>query len=48
MPGLTMDYSIPPRASRKSPWPGGAELPKYSCDSYDPFASLAAAEAHRV
>jgi len=31
--------------SRKSPWPGGAELPKYYYDSYDPFASLAAAAA---
>src|SRR6202795_4576313 len=31
--------------SRKSPWPGGAELPKYYCDSYDPFVSLAAAAA---
>ena len=29
--------------SRKSPWPGGPELPKYYYDSYDPFASLAAA-----
>jgi alkanesulfonate monooxygenase SsuD/methylene tetrahydromethanopterin reductase-like flavin-dependent oxidoreductase (luciferase family) len=29
--------------SRKSPWPGGAELPKYYYDSYDPFVSLAAA-----
>jgi len=29
--------------SRKSPWPGGADLPKYYCDSYDPFVSLAAA-----
>jgi probable F420-dependent oxidoreductase len=29
--------------SRKSPWPGGGELPKYYCDSYDPFVSLAAA-----
>src|SRR5260370_20566824 len=29
--------------SRKSPWPGGAELPKYYYDSYDPFASPAAA-----
>ena len=28
-----------------SPWPGGAELPKYYCDSYDPFVSLAAAAA---
>src|ERR1700724_4336886 len=34
---------IPP--SRKSPWPGGAELPKYYYDSYDPFVSLAAAAA---
>ena len=25
--------------SRKSPWPGGAELPKYYYDSYDPFVS---------
>src|SRR5262249_22232447 len=31
--------------SRKSPWPGGAELPKYYYDTYDPFASLAAAAA---
>lgn len=31
--------------SRKSPWPGGGELPKYYCDSYDPFVSLAAAAA---
>ena len=23
--------------SRKSPWPGGAELPKYYYDTYDPF-----------
>jgi len=29
--------------SRRSPWPGGAELPKYYCESYDPFVSLAAA-----
>jgi probable F420-dependent oxidoreductase len=29
--------------SRKSPWPGGGELPKYYYDSYDPFVSLAAA-----
>jgi len=29
--------------SRKSPWPGGAELPKHYYDSYDPFLSLAAA-----
>jgi probable F420-dependent oxidoreductase len=29
--------------SRKSPWPGGGELPKYYYDSYDPFLSLAAA-----
>jgi len=31
--------------SRKSPWPGGAELPKYYYDTYDPFLSLAAAAA---
>ena len=31
--------------SRKSPWPGGAELPKYYYESYDPFLSLAAAAA---
>jgi probable F420-dependent oxidoreductase len=31
--------------SRKSPWPGGGELPKYYYDSYDPFLSLAAAAA---
>src|SRR6478609_1647870 len=31
--------------SRKSPWPGGAELPKYYYDTYDPFLSLAAAIA---
>jgi probable F420-dependent oxidoreductase len=29
--------------SRKSPWPGGAELPKYYYDSYDPFVSMGAA-----
>src|SRR5438067_1430180 len=29
--------------SRKSPWPGGAELPKYYTESYDPFVSLGAA-----
>src|SRR6187397_3096229 len=34
---------IPTR--RKSPWPGGAELPKYYYDTYDPFLSLAAAAA---
>jgi probable F420-dependent oxidoreductase len=32
-------------SSRKSPWPGGGELPKYYYDSYDPFVSLAAAAA---
>ena len=26
--------------SRKSPWPGGAELPKKYYDTYDPFVSL--------
>jgi len=29
--------------SRRSPFPGGGELPKYYYDSYDPFVSLAAA-----
>jgi len=29
--------------SRKSPWPGGGELPKMYYDSYDPFVSLGAA-----
>jgi probable F420-dependent oxidoreductase len=29
--------------SRKSPWPGGAELPKYYAETYDPFVSFAAA-----
>ena len=31
--------------SRKSPWPGGGELPKYYYESYDPFVSLGAAAA---
>jgi probable F420-dependent oxidoreductase len=31
--------------SRKSPWPGGAELPKHYYHSYDPFVALAAAAA---
>ena len=31
--------------SRKSPWPGGAELPKMYYDSLDPFVSLSAAAA---
>lgn len=31
--------------SRKSPWPGGAELPKMYYDTMDPFISLAAASA---
>jgi probable F420-dependent oxidoreductase len=31
--------------SRKSPWPGGPELPKYYAESYDPFVSLGAAAA---
>jgi probable F420-dependent oxidoreductase len=30
-------------ASRKSPWPGGSELPRMYYDVYDPFVSLAAA-----
>src|SRR5437660_2105029 len=29
--------------SRKSPWPGGADLPKYYYDSYDPFVAMGAA-----
>ena len=29
--------------SRKSPWPGGAELPKWYYDTYDPFLAIAAA-----
>ena len=29
--------------SRKSPWPGGAELPKMYYDTLDPFVALAAA-----
>ena len=29
--------------SRKSPWPGGPELPKYYYDSYDPFVAMGAA-----
>lgn len=29
--------------SRKSPWPGGAELPKWYYDTYDPFLAMAAA-----
>ena len=32
-------------ASRKSPWPGGAELPKMYYDTLDPFVALAAAAA---
>jgi probable F420-dependent oxidoreductase len=30
-------------ASRKSPWPGGGELPRMYYDVYDPFVALAAA-----
>src|SRR5258708_13950650 len=29
--------------SRKSPWPGGPELPKYYYDTYDPFVAMGAA-----
>ncbi|MCP3983186.1 MAG: LLM class F420-dependent oxidoreductase [bacterium] len=29
--------------SRKSPWPGGADLPKMYYDTYDPFVALASA-----
>ncbi|MGE0388399.1 MAG: LLM class F420-dependent oxidoreductase [Gammaproteobacteria bacterium] len=32
-------------ASRASPWPGGAELPKMYYDVYEPFVALAAAAA---
>src|SRR5271168_5116463 len=32
-------------ASRKSPWPGGAELPKQYYDCMDPFVTLTAAAA---
>src|ERR1700726_4718464 len=31
--------------SRKSPWPGGPELPKWYYDTYDPFVALGAAAA---
>jgi alkanesulfonate monooxygenase SsuD/methylene tetrahydromethanopterin reductase-like flavin-dependent oxidoreductase (luciferase family) len=31
--------------SRKSPWPGGGELPKMYYDTLDPFVALAAAAA---
>jgi probable F420-dependent oxidoreductase len=31
--------------SRRSPWPGGAELPKMYYDVYEPFVALAAAAA---
>jgi len=31
--------------SRRTPWPGGAELPKMYCDTLDPFVALAAAAA---
>ena len=30
-------------ASRKSPWPGGGELPRDYWSSYDPFVALMAA-----
>ena len=29
--------------SRKSPWPGGADLPKMYYDTFDPFIALASA-----
>src|SRR5437867_9317651 len=32
-------------ASRRSPWPGGGELPRASWSSYDPFVALMAAAA---
>ncbi len=31
--------------SRRSPWPGGAELPKMYYDTFDPFVALASAAA---
>src|SRR6266571_6635423 len=32
-------------ASRKSPWPGGGDLPREYWSSYDPFVALIAAAA---
>ena len=32
--------------SRKSPWPGGAELPKMYYDTYDPFVWLSVLSSH--
>src|SRR3970040_1487938 len=32
-------------ASRRSPWPGGGELPREYWSSYDPFVALMAAAA---
>ncbi len=32
-------------ASRRSPWPGGPELPKMYYDTMDPFVALGAAAA---
>src|SRR3990167_1973397 len=29
--------------SRKSPWPGGSDLPKWYYDTYDPFVAMGAA-----
>src|SRR5689334_11671047 len=29
--------------SRKSPWPGGSELPKHYSETFDPFVALGAA-----
>jgi len=31
--------------SRRTPWPGGGELPRMYCDTLDPFAALSAAAA---
>ena len=42
---LWLPEHTPIPTSRKSPWPGGAELPKHYYDTYDPFLSLAAAAA---
>ena len=33
-------------ASRQSPWPGGADLPKMYWHTYDPFVALKAVHLH--
>ena len=35
-------------ASRRSPWPGGGELPREYWSAYDPFVALMAAAAHLI